>query len=216
MKKLILLLLIGFSISALQAQSLFVGAKGGLNFGSTGDLTTILNITNNEIINGDDRVGFHIGGHARLQFGKVYVLGETVFTRLTTGFDGDGGDADYTLSKIDTPILFGVRIIGPLSINAGPSFQFIIDNDLDIDGLSDIDLSDPENQLTVGFQAGARLQLAKFGVDLRYEGFFGDNQSIVSVEDITGFAVDSRPTQIVLSVSYDFLDLLKFFKGGSK
>jgi len=103
-----------------------------------------------------------------------------------------------------------------LSINAGPSFQFIIDNDLDIDGLSDIDLSDPENQLTVGFQAGARLQLAKFGVDLRYEGFFGDNQSIVSVEDITGFAVDSRPTQIVLSVSYDFLDLLKFFKGGSK
>lgn len=214
MKKLIILLCCIFSISVF-SQTLNVGAKAGLNFGTTGDLATVLNITDNQIINGDSRVGFHIGGHARLQLGKIYILGETVFTRLTTGFDENGVEVDYTLSKIDSPILLGIKVIGPLSVNAGPTFQFIIDNDLE--GIDDIDLSDPDNQLSVGFQAGARLQFSKLGIDLRYEGFFQDNPSIVTfAEDITGLEVDSRPSQVLLSVSYDFLDLLEFFSGGAK
>lgn len=213
-----ILIILSFALAlGMQGQSLNVGAKGGLNFGSTGDLTAIGDDLN-QIVSGDSRIGFHIGAHARLQFAGIYILGETVFTRLTTGFDEDGiQDATATLSKIDTPILLGVKIIGPLSINAGPNFQFILTNN--IDGISDIDLDDPENQLAIGFQAGARLQLKKLGIDLRYEGFFNDNPAflVTAAENVSGIpvgAVDSKPNQIILSVSYDFFDLLHLFSGG--
>ena len=180
------------------------------NFGTAGDF--INTATSQEtILNGDTGIGFHVGGHARLEFTKFYVLGETYFTLLHAALE----TVDYTLSKVDTPILLGVNIGKSLSLQAGPSFQFIVNNSLDnLNSLGSIITTEdlePENRLTIGYQVGVRVQLEKFGIDLRYEGFFNDNRIPAVVTETSNLDLNTRPEQVLLSISYDFMDLFEFF-----
>lgn len=201
MKKIIL----GFVLLASMTtfgQSIKFGLKGGLNFGSTGDLTTVINITDNQIINGDDQVGFHIGAFTKLKFAGVFVQPELVYTRLNTEFESSGSKADYNFSKLDIPVLLGFELIGPLNVKLGPAFQVVLNNELD--GITGIDVQDPENTFTIGYQVGAGVALGKLGIDLRYEGSFQDNDALSdNIQSGTGFIVDSRPSQFILSLSYE-------------
>ena len=64
-------------------------------------------------------------------------------------------------------------------------------------------IDDIDNDFTVGFNLGAGVNLGKFGIDLRYERGFTENEisfinsNIVNVND----RVDTRPDQLILSFS---------------
>ncbi|MEP0262898.1 porin family protein [Dokdonia sp.] len=203
MKKLIILVLLVSSMHAF-GQSAAFGIKGGLNFGATGDITSITN----ESFDGDNEVGFHLGAFARLKFAGIFIQPELVYTRLTTDYGKSSidGSADYKFSKIDIPVLLGIDIVGPLSIKAGPAFQLVLNNDLDVNG-SDV-VNDPENTFTIGYQIGVGVQLGRLGLDLRYENAFSENDTTIT-SDLTEAAnnqqfaaIDSRPSQWILSLSY--------------
>ena len=195
-----ILLLIATSTSAFSQSSGF-GIKGGLNYGSTGELSGILD----RPINGDNKVGYHIGAFGHLELLGIFVQPELVYTRLNTEYDGGNGGraANYNLSKLDIPLLVGLEILGPLNIKAGPAFQVVLNNDID----GDIGVEDPENTFTVGYQLGVGVSLGQLGLDLRYEGAFQDNDAFsdTNVQD-AGFVIDSRPSQWILSLSYTFGD----------
>lgn len=201
MKKLMILILLVSSASVF-GQSAQFGIKGGLNFGSTGefsDLTQDLNTT----IDGDNKVGFHLGVYSQFKFLGIFVQPEILYTRLNTEYGEGGTTADYNFSKLDIPLLLGIDLIGPLSLKAGPSFQLALNNELDLEGFN---TNDPENSFTIGYQIGAGLQLGRLGVDLRYEGAFSENDTSIT-GDISGaatefFTIDSRPSQWILSLSY--------------
>lgn len=202
MKKIIILLLLVTTMTMAFGQSAHFGIKGGLNFGATGDVTTI----DDQTFSGDNKVGYHVGLLTQFKFAGIFLQPEVLYTKLTTEYGSDSGvGADYELSKIDVPVFLGFDIIGPLNIKAGPAFQYIVDNELAIDTFT---TEDPENSFTVGYQIGAGLQLGKFGVDLRYEGAFSENDTGITsnVTDVAidQFTIDSRPTQWILSVSYTF------------
>jgi len=98
--------------------------------------------------------------------------------------------------------MLGYRIIGPLSVFAGPAFQFILDNDLDI---GDIDLSDVENDITLGFNVGVAVQLGRVGLDVRYERSFNENEAAFigrNISDNLAGRVDSRVSQIIFSLTF--------------
>ncbi len=194
-----ILILLVSSVSVFGQKAQF-GIKGGLNYGSTGGLETITDFADNISIDGDDRVGFHAGLYSQFKFLGIFVQPELVYTQLNTEYSQDGTSADYNFSKIDIPLLVGLDVVGPLNIKAGPSFQLVLNND--IDGLG-IAIEEPENSFTIGYQLGAGLQLGRLGIDLRYEGAFQDNDAISdsNVQDF-GFIVDSRPSQWILSLSY--------------
>jgi len=196
-----ILILLVSSVSVFGQKAQF-GIKGGLNYGSTGGLETITDFADNISIDGDDRVGFHAGLYSQFKFLGIFVQPELVYTQLNTEYSQDGTSADYNFSKIDIPLLVGLDVVGPLNIKAGPSFQLVLNND--IDGLG-IAIEEPENSFTIGYQLGAGLQLGRLGIDLRYEGAFQDNDAISdsNVQDF-GFIVDSRPSQWILSLSYQF------------
>jgi len=198
MKKLTILLFLVTATTISFGQSAKLGLKGGLNFGSTGGLSTFSEFTNN-VVDSENRVGFHVGGFAKFKLLGIFIQPELVYTQLNSEFE-DATSVDYSLSKIDIPVLLGFDIAGPLNLKAGPSFQLILDND--ISGIG-IGIEDPENSFTVGYQLGAGLQLGRLGLDLRYEGAFQENNvlSDTNVQDF-GFVVDSRPSQWILSVSY--------------
>lgn len=204
MRKLVIAVLLLSGMTAF-GQSSHFGIKGGLNYGSTGELSGITD----RPINGDNKVGYHLGVLGHLEFAGIFFQPELVYTRLTTAYDNralGGASADYAFSKLDIPLLVGLEILGPLNIKAGPAFQVVLNNELD----GGADIGDPENTFTVGYQLGVGLSLGKLGFDLRYEGSFQDNNadSVVAIanESIEGFTIDSRPSQWILSVSYAFGD----------
>ncbi len=202
MKHFILAMMLLSGIAAFGQNSSF-GIKGGLNYGATGDLTTF-SILGEGKVDSENKAGYHLGIFGKFEFAGIFLQPELVYTQLNSGFENNDLDARYDISKIDAPILLGINILGPLNIKAGPSLQYIIDDEFEANSDS-FDLEDPENSVTVGYQVGAGLQLGNLGIDLRYEGAFQENE-VVSSADVqdAGFRIDTRPKQWIVSLSYKF------------
>ena len=183
------------------------GAKAGLNYNFGGDLSEVISDTGSSIenivnTNADDKAGFHLGLWTRFKVLGLYIRPELIYTKLNNSYganlQNNRTESDYKTQKLDIPILLGTKIAGPLHIFGGPSFQYILDSDFDVDNISDI----KTNDFSVGLQLGAGLELGRLGVDVRWEkGFENDaNGEFLN----TGFEVDNRPNQIVFGLSYRF------------
>lgn len=172
------------------------GLRGGLNYGSSGDLVSSFD----EIVNNpESNLGWHLGVYGKMG-DRVYLRPELLFTHLNSKYD----DNKFRMQKIDLPVLVGLRIIGPLHAFVGPAFQYVIDTDL-----KGFELGDLENNFSVGFNIGVGVNLGNLGIDLRYERGFNKNEVDVlgSVIDIESFqsvigTIDTRPQQLILAVSF--------------
>lgn len=197
MKKLYIFSLLTVVIITSYGQSIKLGIKGGVNFSSTGGIASFTNLTDNLSFDSESRLGYHIGGLGKFEFLGLFVQPEIVYTKLNTRFEGNS-NINYSLSKIDIPLLVGFDIIGPLNFKIGPSFQYIIENTIR-DSITSKDLDSIKSSLTTGYQLGLGINLNRFGLDIRYERAFQENNLIVQN---TVFKVDSRPSQWIASISY--------------
>ncbi len=199
MKKTLLLVvctLMGATAFA-QADSGF-GIKAGLNYTQNGDLIASVGNAAGDVIQGSDgKVGYHFGIFGKLELAKLYVRPELVYTRTSSSYDLNGEANSYDISKLDLPILLGVKVVGPLHIFAGPAFQYMLENDLE-----NFSINDVENDFSVGLHIGAGVNLGKLGFDVRYERGFSQNEAdfISNSVEIDG-RVDSRPSQVIFAVS---------------
>lgn len=198
MKKLILLAFVFAGVS-LSAQNASFGIKGGLNYGATGDYESAqegAQDLQSSFGDGERKTGFHAGLFAQFEVVGIFLQPELVYTELNTEYS----DFDYKLTKIDAPVLLGLNVLGPLNIKAGPSFQYILKNELENSAFS---IEDVENELSVGYQLGAGLDLGRLGFDVRYEGAFSENTAFgINEMAEENFSVDSRPSQWIVSLSY--------------
>jgi hypothetical protein len=167
------------------------GIKAGLNYGSTGDLRqsgqTIID-------NPEQKIGFHAGFFGKIDLESVYIRPELFFTRLNQQYNG----LDAQVDKIDAPVLLGVYVFKPVSIFAGPSFQYILDTDL-----QDVELARVQEEFTVGLQVGIAVDLGSVGLDLRYERGFKENEAQFTRAGQLG-ALDTRPEQLTFAISVKF------------
>ncbi|MFV0237951.1 MAG: porin family protein [Flavobacteriales bacterium] len=193
MKKLVMLGAV--LISSLSFAQIDFGVKGGLNFGSVGDLEAYAVSLDSKV-----KTGYHLGvwGRVALPIVGVYVQPELNYTHLKTEFDNNVDNADYTLDRIDIPILAGMKILSVGRIFAGPSFQYLINDKLDVDEIRELNA----DKFTVGIQVGVGAQLGRLGADLRYDT--GLNKTKSTFENVTGgnIKIDTRPSQVILGVSY--------------
>ncbi|MFX0558273.1 porin family protein [Maribacter sp. CXY002] len=192
MKKTFLITALFFTglISFAQSGSGF-GLKGGLNYNGNGDF---FDSAENAIRSPDKNVGYHIGVFGKLG-NKIYVRPELVYTSTTSGYN----EGDLKINKLDLPVLAGFKVIGPLNIFAGPSFQYILNTKFD-----GVTIDDIENDFTVGLHIGAGVNLGKLGIDVRYERGFSENEINFinsNITSLSGDRVDTRPDQIILSLS---------------
>jgi hypothetical protein len=168
------------------------GIKAGLNYGANGDY---FDSVEDAYKDPDGNVGYHIGFFGKLG-NEIYFRPELVYTKTKSDYENNSFD----MSKLDLPLLVGVKIIGPLHVFAGPAFQYILDTDFE-----DVTLGDVENDFTVGMNIGAGVNLGKLGIDLRYERGFSDNEiSVIDANLESGLnpgRVDTRPDQLILSLS---------------
>ncbi|WP_228238579.1 outer membrane beta-barrel protein [Allomuricauda sp. M10] len=175
------------------------GIKAGLSYNKNGDLISSVGDGGQDIIEGaEGKAGYHVGFWGKLDFPKIYLRPELVYSKTKSSYEVDGDSQDYDISKLDMPVLLGYKLIGPLHIFAGPAFQYTLKNDL-----GDLEVEDVKNDFTVGLNAGVGVNLGKIGLDVRYERGFSENEAEFignNVTDISG-RVDSRPSQVIFALS---------------
>ena len=189
MKKIVLLFALTLSCTFAFSQNLDWGIKAGLNYNANGDYFESISDTYQ---NPDRNIGFHFG-----LFGKIgrdlYFKPELVYTSTKSDYDS----GDFSMKKIDAPLLVGVKLIGPISVFGGPSLQYILDSEFE-----NINISEIDNDFSVGLNFGFALNFEKFGIDVRYERGFSDNEAqFLSNNNISIDRLDTRPEQIILSLS---------------
>ena len=167
------------------------GIKAGLNYGGNGVFESVSSVRDNP----DQNIGFHIGVFGKIG-NQLYLRPELVYTNLSSNYN----TGDFSLNKLDVPLLVGLKVIGPLHVFAGPSIQYILDSDFE-----GVKAADIESDLTVGFNFGVGVNLNKLGIDLRYERGFTDNEaSFIDNNNINLGTLDTRPEQLIVSLSYMF------------
>lgn len=191
-KKTVLLVLFFLAATALtHAQTATgFGIKGGLNYNANGKYFESIS---SNAKNPDRNVGYHIGVFGKVG-NQIYFKPELVYTSTKSDYDDDS----FKMQKLDLPMLVGVKVLGPVSVFGGPSFQYILDTEFD-----GITIGDVENDFTVGLNFGIGLNLDKLGIDLRYERGFSDNEATFLDNNgiDTGDRIDTRPDQLILSLS---------------
>ncbi|MBD0832024.1 outer membrane beta-barrel protein [Aestuariibaculum sediminum] len=188
-KNLFILFVTCMSIASFAQSVPGFGIKGGLNYNANGDYFESIS---DNYQNPDRNVGFHIG-----LFGKV---GNQIFFKpelVYTSTKSDYNDDSFKMKKLDVPLLVGAKIIGPLNVFAGPSFQYILDTEFE-----NITIDDVDKDLTVGLNFGIGVNFRKVGLDLRYERGFSENEAtFLNNNGIGTDRIDTRPDQLILSLS---------------
>jgi len=200
MRKFIICLVVLTSINAFGQ----FGIRGGLNYGATGGLSTDNIESRIDSFDVEDEVGYHAGIFVKINLVRNFlsVQPELLYTSLNSSysFENDNGvnTFEYEIDKVDLPVLLQMKVLGPLYIKAGPSFQYILSNDSE-----EFDFEDPTSNISAGYQAGIGLLFGNFGIDVRYEGAFGDNTADEANDaaESLNLRVDSRPSQFILSAS---------------
>ncbi|MBJ7883048.1 outer membrane beta-barrel protein [Gelidibacter salicanalis] len=182
--------LIAFSLASNAQNGNGFGIKGGLNYNGNGDYFQSIG---DNAKHPDRNVGFHLGLYGKVG-DRFYFKPELVYTQTKSEYDS----SDFKMKKIDAPLLVGMKLLGPLSVFAGPSLQYIVDTSFD-----GITIDDVENDFSVGLNFGIGANFSGFGVDLRYERGFSENEATF-IDDSVGVPpsrIDTRPDQLILSIS---------------
>lgn len=194
MKKVILIAIMALaSVSAFAQKDSGFGIKGGVNYNGNGNYFESVGDAAREP---DKNIGYHIGVFGKIKISRLYVRPELIYTTTKSDYNGDSFD----MSKLDLPVLIGVKVVGPVHIFAGPAFQYILESEFD--GIS---IDNIENDFSVGAHIGAGVNLGKLGIDLRYERGLSSNEARFINTNIQDASVegrlDTRPDQLILSVS---------------
>ena len=125
------------SITAFAQSDSGFGIKAGLNYNQNGDLIGSVGDAAENIVQGSDgKIGFHVGFFGKIALSKIYLRPELIYTKTKSSYDLGVVSNDYDISKIDLPVLVGIKVIGPVHVFAGPAFQYILENDLENQGIS--------------------------------------------------------------------------------
>jgi hypothetical protein len=170
-KKLLLLPVFVLLASQGSAQML----SGGLMAGVSSGAVKIDDIDNRftQVIEGKNITGYEGGIFLRFKFGPFYIKpaaiytfrsGEVTFEQIRAGISSPK-TVEFKMHKVATPLLFGIKFLGPLSVEGGPVYNLLISATDDYSG-NQLDFSGTG----YGYRIGASADLGPFLLYLHYEG----------------------------------------------
>lgn len=202
MKKAIFILCLLIGGSQLAQSQIQGGLKGGINYNSDS-----FSDVKDDVFNGaKSKTGFHAGGWLRIKLPAtgLYIRPELVYTQLSNEvqYKPTATVTTYNIQKIDVPVLLGFNFLKVGHVFAGPSFQYILDSDFDIEDLKQVD----SDGFSVGLQLGAGVELGKLGLDVRWERALSDTEAefVDSNVNVGNVNFDTRVNQIIVGLSYRF------------
>ncbi|WP_274475971.1 porin family protein [Mangrovimonas aestuarii] len=196
------------------AQDFSVGVRGGINQYSIGDINSrggsFESGHPDEVFSPKKKIGYQFGAYVNIQFNKFFIRPEINYSKSKNSYDFPDKESYWKSSKIEIPVLFGYEIFKPVSIYAGPIFNFY--GDTTLDGVQVTSYSDGGPDLddtTMNLVFGVMAKYGRFGLDLRYE--YGLKETEEELLDIihSSYGVNLadlrsyRPGVLSLSLSID-------------
>ena len=185
-----------------QAQLQF-GLKGGINYNSDS-----FESVSNDVLNGaKTKTGIHTGLWLRAKLPVIgfYIRPEIVYTELNNSVNYESPfsapkTTDFKFRKIDVPVLIGKKFLGIGNVFAGPSFQYILSSDFELNDLREVSTE----SFSLGIQLGAGIELGRLGIDLRWERGLSKTETVFVDNTIfdSNFNFDKRVSQIIFGISY--------------
>ena len=193
MKSSPILFLLVFSIQLSFSQFEY-GFKGGLNFDSSGDIVVFADQFEKKGTL-DGKSGYHLGVYTEVDFLFLYLRPELQFTKVSSQFENQ----TINTSRIELPVSFGLKLIGPVSWFMGPTAFFSISQDS-----NELTIDKIQNKISLGLHLGARLKLGPLGVDLRYEkGLSPMESKLFSQAGVpVGGQINTQPNQFTIGLSF--------------
>lgn len=203
-----------FNSPVLFSQEYVFGVKAGLNTNTIGDINSrggsIAAGKADEVFSPKKDIGYQIGGYFIAEFKGFFIRPELNYVSLENHYAFPKREAKWTTSKFEVPILFGLEIVKPVSIYAGPSFNFF--DDIQLEGVQVTSFSDGGPDIernTTSINFGVLVRYNRFSIDLRYE--VGTKETQEELLDINNSAfgvnlADLRsytPKTLSLSLSVD-------------
>ena len=218
----ILILFFLFTSSMLVAQG-NLGVNFGLNddnFGSIENIKTKVDDYNLDLKNS---TGFQLGLFTEIDLITFYIRPEinlifskskngTAFTNIddsTSILNESINIAEHTYKSTDiqVPIIFGYKVLGPISLFAGPTFKYNLSNS------SNFDLEEIKDKYNLSILLGTRVKIRSFSVGLRFERGLNNNELLIinaNGIDLDNANIDTTTNKLSLNLSYDIpYDLFK-------
>jgi opacity protein-like surface antigen len=170
-KNVILLLLTGTALitNEVKAQSkspIHFGLKGGANSSS-------LSLSGSNL-DARHSLGYHAGIFTRVDFSKVYVQGELLYSQKKSKVEnGSAGTQQVKWNSIEVPVVVGYKILRSedvtLRIFGGGVYSHTLNEKASI--LKQVSQSfDKFDKSNIGYQAGAGVDIGRLTFDMKYEG----------------------------------------------
>ncbi|MFY9244110.1 MAG: outer membrane beta-barrel protein [Polaribacter sp.] len=195
MKKIMIFMFLTLGLSQITYSQIEFGLKGGLNYNNNGE-GSFKDATNNIVADGASaKTGFHAGVWFRgdIPLIGLYLRPEIVYTQVKTEFEQQANTESYSFKKLDVPVLLGKKFLGFANAFIGPSFQYILDDNITFGGLS----TDDFDKFSVGLQMGFGVEFGKLGIDVRWERGLSESEARFANTS----RVDNRTNQIIFGLS---------------
>ena len=161
-KKLVLLLLAGFSLATVNAQVQF-GVKGGLN------LANVSLSGNTGGVSYSSKVDFHVGGLVSIPaFSSFTIQPEVVYSAQGSKLSSGGDNGTLNFGYINVPVLLKYNTSSGFYAETGPQISFLLSANEKADGASQ-DIKSDLSSTDFGWAFGVGYQLpSNLGFDVRY------------------------------------------------
>lgn len=176
MKKTFLLVaiaIIGFGASSNAQEYWNFGVKGGVNFS---------NMSSSGFEENNSRTGFHLGVLAEIPVSERFsvqpeVLYSTQGTEARRVFSGERIEGEYQLDYVQVPVIAKFYVIDGLALEAGPSFNFLVEEEYDFES-NNLDL-ETDSEFASTFEFGGAV-----GASYKFNnGFFLNGRYVLGFTD---------------------------------
>ena len=199
----------------------FILAQGnlGINFGLNDDNFGSINNVKNKIESYDldlkNSTGFQFGVFTEIDLITFYIRPEfnLIFSKSNnaSAFENTQdsmnsvqsisiAEHNFKSTDIQVPIIFGYKILGPLSVFGGPSFKYSLSNS------SNFELEEIKDKYTLSLLLGARAKIKSFSVGLRYERGLNTKEILIinaNGMNLDNANVDLTTNKLTVNLSYD-------------
>ena len=185
-----------------------LGFQFGLNDDNFGSIENISNKIDNYDLDIKNSTGFQFGFFTEIDLITFYIRPELnlIFSKSknAAAYSLDEGvniaEHSYKSSEVQLPIIFGYKVLGPISVFGGPSFKYNLSNS------SNFNLEDIKDKYTLSLLLGSRVKIRSISVGLRYERGLNNNEVLIinaNGVDLDNANVDLTTNKLSLNISYD-------------
>ena len=200
MKKSFFLFCLTLAMSQTSTAQLQFGVKGGVNYNPG----SIQKISTDVFEGAESKTGYHAGIwlRAKIPVLGLYIKPELVYTNLKNDMTfsiplGNKKSTVFSFQKIDIPILVGKKIFGVGNVYLGPSFQYVLSQNFDINDIQNVQ----GDGFTLGLQYGGGIEIGKLGIDIRWERGFSPLESSF-LANTTDVKFETQVSQMIIGLTY--------------